>query len=160
MVHPDAETRADFHARIAEAVAGDPPFEFAEERDDPRAAATRRDELRRMEALADPGNWRARKADDGSGVLVEYQHPADLAPVAERVTAEHAELDRATGPMLWAERRLQGEGNGSDMALADAVAQARALDRADLFEAPAPAGALAERHRQGAVTGVAAVVAR
>ncbi|MHA7062879.1 hypothetical protein [Azospirillum argentinense] len=118
------------------------------------------DTIRRMQAMADPASWSIQQAPRGSGIVLAYVPPADLAAAAEPVRREHERLNAMLRLSQWADASLEEGSPHPSIALPDALAEAKALDSPDLFATPFDVGDLAGTHCAAAVAGIAAVAVR
>lgn len=154
-----SEVQTAFLARMKETVQGDLPYQYEEWRGHEDTEAYLKDQIRRMEAMADPTNYRHYNTDDGR-FLFQYEHPDDLAPDAERVEADHAELGQYLRIALWTEKSFETEILQTEINLQDAILKAKEWDEPQLFSLPISFEDMKRQKRAAAVAGVAAILSQ
>lgn len=152
-----SEVQTAFLARMKETVEGVLPYQYEEWRNHEDTEAHLKDQIRRMEAMADPANYRHYNMDDGR-FLFQYEHPDDLAPDAERVEADHAELGQYLRITLWTEKSFETETLQSEINLQDAILKAKEWDEPEIFSLPISFEDMKRQKRAAAVAGVAAIL--
>ncbi len=154
----EAATKTAFLERMKKTVNGALPYQYEEWQGHPDVEAELKDQLRRMEAMADPQNYKFYNAEDGQNVIFQYEHPADLAPEAEQIQTEQAELGQYLRIALWVEQCL-GTGNlQQEIDLQEAVAEAKEWDETELFSIPLSSEDMKRQKRAAAVAGTVAVL--
>ena len=132
------------------------PLGFREEADDQQHVA----ELRRTaEIWSEMGkieNYAVTPAPDGSGVYIEMRSPTaadpDVVAVQERQARIHGQLTL----LNWVNQSLEETAVEVSLSVAEAIAQAKAIDKPDLFDIPHET-ADPDGTDQSAVAGVAAI---
>ena len=152
------EIKTAFINRMNKTVKGDLPYQFEEWRGHPEAEAELKNNIRRMEAMADPQNYNLYNTEDGDKFFFQYEHPADLAPEAEQIQEEQAELGQYLRIALWAEQCLETGNLQQEVDLQEAVAKAKEWDETELFSIPLSFEDMKRQKRAAAVAGTVAVL--
>lgn len=153
-----AETKTAFINCMKKTVEGELPYQYEEWRGHPDAEAELKDQIRRMEAMADPQNYKIYDAEDGKNFIFQYEHPADLAPEAEQIQTEQAELGKYLQIALWVEQCLETGNLLQEVDLQEAVAKAKEWDEPELFSIPLSFEDMKRQKRAAAVAGTVAVL--
>lgn len=134
------------------------PFQYAHERDDPDHTAGLRKRLSWYVEQADPQYWHTEPTDDGKHVKVWNDPPSANSPEHVQQRAEHEALNRHLRLALWAQKSLDENVVQPGLTVAEALAEAQALDAEDLFERPEES--YSDGNRKAAVAGGAYAFAR
>ena len=153
-----AGTKTSFLERMKKTVKGDLPYQYEEWRGNTDIETQLKEHIRRMEAMADPDNYKIYNAEDGKNFIFQYEHPADLAPEAEQVMSEQTELGKYLQIALWAEKCLETGNLEQDVDLQEAVSKAKEWDEPELFSIPLSFEDMKRQKRAAAVAGTVAVL--
>jgi hypothetical protein len=135
------------------------PFEYEEEKTGEERVAR----LKRIaEIWSEAGrieNYRPRPAPDGKGMLIGLENPMASDPDVLAVAQHWVRMNEQLGLLAWISDSFEGLKVSSKLALNEAIARAKKVDRSDLYDAPHWTDDTMDLC-QSVVAGVAAIVAR
>jgi hypothetical protein len=152
----DQSLRADLLRRLENLDDGELPLDFLEHRQVPAVVDELKERICRMRAELTRENYSAKHDEAEQRVLIRYTSPAELTPPPVH-TERHETLTRAMKVALWAEQSMDADAMQPDLSLADAIAIAKELDSADLFDQSPDLTDFPVTNRMGAVAGAAAM---
>jgi hypothetical protein len=134
------------------------PFEYEEEKTSQERVAW----LKRIaEIWSEAGrieNYRATPARDGTGTLIGLENPTASDPDVVATAHRSAQMNEKFGLLVWISDSFEGRNVSSKLALNEAIARAKKLDRSDLYDVPHGTDDTTDLD-QSVVVGVAAIVA-
>ena len=145
--------------RLREALAhfpGDLPYEIEETRSDRAFTASLKEEAERHAGLGDIANYRKHNTD-GEQIAISYQSPVPATPEQTQQIVANAAYLQEMAVLGRARKSLTDNTLSDGMAPADAVALARARDKASMFKERRDVG---EHAPQSMIAAIAACVVR
>ncbi|MBI9080162.1 MAG: ATP-binding protein [Pseudodesulfovibrio sp.] len=134
LFHEDSRYRELLVERVEKVVTGDLPFEFEEQRSNPKLIDEINGHICQMQAMASPENYQSEKLKDKSGVYIYYVPPGELMDDYVEVHKDHSELNEYIGLGMWATESLQKGGVDDRYSFDKAYEEARRLDSGDVFK--------------------------
>jgi hypothetical protein len=104
-------------------------------------------------------NYRATPAQDGTGMLIGLENPTASDPDVVATAQRSARMNEQLGLLAWIYDSFESRKISSKLAVNEAVARPKKLDRSDLFDVPHGTNHTLDLD-QSVVAGVAAIVAR
>lgn len=153
----DASVKARYTEGIR-AFTSNLPFEYEEDRDDADFAAELQKRMGWYVEQADPQYWHSEPTEDGKQIKFWNDPPSANSPEHVRQRTEYEELNRFLRIALWAQKSLDEGVIQPGLTVAEALAEALALDADDLFERPD--ATYNAGNRKAAVAGAAFAFAR
>lgn len=136
------------------------PFEYEEERANPSYASSLRERMYLFVEQGDPKYWKTAATDDGKRIQIWNNPPSLKTEKYKAQHDEHSHINECMALALWAQKSLDDDKLDGRFSVYQALAKAKALDSAHLFEIYQGTRDFAESQRAAAVAGAAYVVAR
>ena len=154
-ISPDKKLRDHFKEALAR-FPDDLPYEVEETRSNANLTASLKEDAERNAGLGDIANYSKHRTEDEQ-VVVSYEAPVPPTPEQTQKIAAHSTYLQETVVFAWAGKSLADSILSDDIALADAIALARARDNALMFKERRDVG---DHTTQSMIAAIAACVIR
>ncbi len=154
-ISPDKKLRDRFKEALAR-FPNDLPYEFEETRSDRNLTASLKEDAEHYTGLGDIANYRKHRTEDEQ-IVASYQSPLTPSPEQTQKLAANATYLKETAVIGWAGNSLADNVLSDGIALADAIALARARDNALMFNERRDVGS---HTTQSMIAAIAACVIR